>query len=219
MGTLTKETTELLERYFDAAANLYGIITLSKLLHIYNSQNEPITEEEISEFADTFDLSKKFYYIVSEEEMDDNVEDTKPMDREIVAEYLVMDYGDDELTYYYVKEEQAGKEYYVPKKEKLLRYEEDAYFEKTLSFISLRAFFRNLPGMDKERADMVAENLELDAQLGEGDIGNAMDTLSRFQVKLNDRQMDEFASLFYDMFMDSRLHIHRGHSTREILSI
>ena len=45
MGTLTKETTELLERYFDAAANLYGIITPSKLLQIYNSQNDPITEE------------------------------------------------------------------------------------------------------------------------------------------------------------------------------
>ena len=99
MGTLTKETTELLERYFDAAANLYGIITLSKLLHIYNSQNEPITEEQITEFADTFDHSKKFYYIVSEDEMYDNIDNTKPMNREIVAEYLVMDYGDDDLIF------------------------------------------------------------------------------------------------------------------------
>lgn len=219
MEALTKETTELLERYFDAAANLYGIITLSKLLQIYNSQNEPITEEQITEFADTFDHSKKFYHIVSESEMYNNIGYTRPMEREIVAEYLVMDYGDGDLSYYYVKEKQTGKEYYIPKKEKLLRYENDIYFEKTLSYISLRAFFRNLSGMDKERADVVADDLELDAQLGEGDIDNAMNTLSRLQVKLNDQQMDEFIQLFNDMFMDSRLHIHRGHSTREIISI
>ena len=219
MKTVTKETADLLERYFDAAANLYGVITLSKLLMIYNSQNEPITEEQLLEFADTFDHSKKFYDIVSEDEMYDDVEETKPMDREIVAEDLIMDFGNGDLTYYYVKEEQEGKEYYVPSKEKLLRYENNYYFEKTLSFISLRAFFRNLPGMDKERADQVADDIQLDAQLGEGDIGSAMETLSRLKVKLNDRQTDEFIHLFADLFLDSRLQIQCGHSPREMISL
>ena len=44
-------------------------------------------------------FKKKFYSIVSEDEMYDNIDNTKPMNREIVAEYLVMDYGDDDLIF------------------------------------------------------------------------------------------------------------------------
>lgn len=36
--TLSKETQDLLYRYFAAAANLYGVIEIGKLLKIYNSQ-------------------------------------------------------------------------------------------------------------------------------------------------------------------------------------
>lgn len=44
--TLSKETQDLLYRYFAAAANLYGVIEIGKLLKIYNSQNEPVSEED-----------------------------------------------------------------------------------------------------------------------------------------------------------------------------
>lgn len=82
---LSDETKHLLNRYFDAAANLYGIISLRKLLEIYNMQNEPINEDDFLEFADEIDLGHKFFDIVGEDEFYDDVDKTLPIDRDIVA--------------------------------------------------------------------------------------------------------------------------------------
>ena len=45
---LSDETKQILNCYFDAATNLYGIISLRKLLEIYNMQkkSETFVEEE-----------------------------------------------------------------------------------------------------------------------------------------------------------------------------
>lgn len=48
----TKETQDLLYRYFAVAANLYGVIEIGKLLKIYNSQNEPVSEEDFLSFVE-----------------------------------------------------------------------------------------------------------------------------------------------------------------------
>ena len=84
---LSDETKHLLNRYFDAAVNLYGIISLRKLLEIYNMQNETIDKETFLSFIDTIDLSHKFFDIVGEDEFYDDVDETLPIDRDIVAEY------------------------------------------------------------------------------------------------------------------------------------
>lgn len=55
---LSEETKLLLERYFDAAANLYGIISLKKLLEIFNMQNEPIEEVHINRGHTPNELAK-----------------------------------------------------------------------------------------------------------------------------------------------------------------
>lgn len=54
--TLSKETQDLLYRYFAAAANLYGVIEIGKLLKIYNSQNEPVSEEDFLSFAENMNF-------------------------------------------------------------------------------------------------------------------------------------------------------------------
>lgn len=54
--TLSKETQDLLYRYFAAAANLYGIIEIGKLLKIYNSQNEPLSKENFLSFVENMNF-------------------------------------------------------------------------------------------------------------------------------------------------------------------
>ena len=54
--TLSKGATQLLYQYFDAAANLYGVIPLRTLLRIYNSQNEPISEDDFVKFVESIYL-------------------------------------------------------------------------------------------------------------------------------------------------------------------
>ena len=179
---MTDEVKQLLEDYFSATANLYGIIPLWKFLEIYNSQNEPITEEEFKKFVEDFDFEGKFYDIIGEDEVFDKDEPTPLMMYDLTAEYLDEVFDKDEPTplmmydltaeYLYadgsfdefidMRDFQTMFEYYVPKKEKLLRYKDDFFYEKSLEFIDLRAFLRNLPYLTKEQADNIAEDVHLD---------------------------------------------------------
>ena len=216
MSHLNKETKLLLERYFNSASNLYGIIRLSKILEIYNSQNEPISEDDFLNFIDEIEDNEKHYYFIGEEEFFNDVAPISPIERDLVAEYLVID---DDYSYYYdVKDEQLGKPYYIPEKSKFLLYENEEYHEKTLSFISLRAFFRNQASLSKENADEIVEDICCMSNVYNGnikDIVHALDYCFSFTKSL----LKEFIPLYEDMFNDTRLHIHCGHTPNEILEI
>lgn len=214
---LNSETKALLERYFDAAGNLYGIIPLDKLLEIYNSQNEPISEEDFLSFVDEIDLEQKYFFIMGEDEFYDDVKNVPPIKRDLISEYILMEEKDPQ--YYKIKEAQIGKPYYVPAKEKLLKYEDSFYFEKTLSFISFRAFLRNQTNLTKEQADDVAEEIYCGANVHEGSVEDAFNMVNYFNRNLTGCDIDEFIRLFHDMYEDSRLHINRGHTPREMFKI
>lgn len=59
--TLSKETQDLLYRYFPAAANLYGVIEIGKILKIYNSQNEPLSKENFLSFVENMNFKVKHF--------------------------------------------------------------------------------------------------------------------------------------------------------------
>ena len=216
MTHLNEETKLLLERYFNSACNLYGIIRLSKLLEIYNSQNESISEDAFLSFIDEIEDKKKFYYFIGEEEFFNDVEPASPIERDLVSEYLVID--DDYSYYYNVKEEQIGKPYYVPEKSKFLRYENEEYHEKTLSFISLRAFFRNQPNLSKEEADEIAEDICCMSNIYNGNVDDIV-RATHYYFTFTKPLLKEFIPLYEDMFNDARLHIHCGHTPNEILEM
>lgn len=216
-SNLPVETKKLLERYLDAAANLYGIVPLSKILKIYNSQNEPIAENVFLQFVDDLDLSHKYYYIIGEDEFHDDVDIVSPIERDIVAEHIVME--DRDPMYYQIKEGQFGKPYFVPEKEKLLKYEDSLYIEKTLSFISFRAFLRNQSYLTKEKADEIAEEICSSANVDNGSIDDAIKTAEFLGFKFTNSNMSEFIRLFTDMFNDTRLHINCGHTPNEMYKI
>ena len=213
---LTEETKELLYKYFDAANQLYGIIPLYKLLKIFNSHNQPITEEQFLEFADNIDLSSKHYDIIGADEMYDNISDVKPINRELVAEYLYMV---DDDSYYELKEAQIGNTFYVPPKEKFLRYADELYFEKTLEFLSLRSFLRNLGYLSKEKADDIADEIQLISRINnDNDIEFMVDSAISMGVNLDNPSIrEEFIILCMEVNANVRKHIYRGHTYKEIM--
>lgn len=209
------ETKQLLNRYFDAAVNLYGIIPLKKLLEIYNLQNEPIDEEYFLEFVDEIDLSHKFFDIVGEDEFHDDIDETLPINRDIVAEYLLQD--EDYEGYYTTKERQLCKPYYIPDKKQFLKYEDEFYHEKPLSFISLRAFFRNQSELTKEQADEIAEDIFGMANPLEGKIDHVVSMIENVNMfHFNAYTLNEFYSLYAYMYNDTRLHINCGYTSNEL---
>ena len=218
MKQINNDTKEMIELYLDAAKNLYGVIKLSKLLSIYNSQNEPISEEQFLDIIETIDCSRKHYDFVGEDEFYENVDKVAPIERDLVAEYILFDIEDDPSYYYETKEEQIGKPYYIPEKAKLLKYADEFYYEKTLSFISLRAFFRNQPCLTKKQADELAEDIYSSANVYKTDL-EAVINLTTYVFNFDDRTLDEFVPLYMDMFHDTRLHIHCGHTFNEIVKL
>lgn len=216
INQLNNNAKALLERYLAAANNLYGIVPLSKILSIYNSQNEPISDEEFLNYIDEIDLSDKHYDIVGEDEFFNDVGVVAPIERDLIAEYLIID---DDLSYYYdVKEGQLGKPYYVPEKSKLLKYEDEFYHEKTLSFISLRAFFRNQSSLTKERADEITEDIYGSANVFNGDVASVVHLIERI-FEFDKSTLEEFIPLYIEMFNDTRLHCNCGYTPNEMLKL
>ena len=86
--TLSKETQDLLYRYFAAAANLYGVIEIGKLLKIYNSQNEPVSEENFLSFVENMNFKGKYFCVFNQDDIYDDGSETPALEQEILAEYL-----------------------------------------------------------------------------------------------------------------------------------
>lgn len=67
---LKDTTSRLLRKYFNAAANLYGIIPLRKLYGIISSQNKSlVTKEEFLAFAEIARHECEDYYILGKSEL------------------------------------------------------------------------------------------------------------------------------------------------------
>ena len=178
-------------------------------------QNETIDKETFLSFIDTIDLSRKFFDIVGEDEFYDDVDETLPIDRDIVAEYLLQD--EDFYGYFSVKEGQSGKPYYIPDKKQFLKYADEYYHEKTLSFISLRAFFRNQSELTKDRADEIADDIYGMANPLDGDIESVINMIEDMHMfHFNTYTVKEFCSLYTEMYNDTRLHINCGHTPNEL---
>lgn len=215
--TLSKETTQLLYQYFDSAANLYGVIPLRTILRIYNSQNEPISEEDFVKFVESIYLDIKHYSIFATDELFPNPPEIKTIDKNLVAEYLCFDDCDEYLD---IIELQRGKSYYIPDKKQLLKYADDVYFEKTLEFISLRAFLRNLPNLEKERADILADDIQLIVSMEKGGFTPAIQRATQFGLDFDNASIrSEFSRLCNDLCNHTRMHMHCGHTPAELYDV
>lgn len=132
--------------YIAAAAHLYGVIKLDKLVHIFNSQNsEPITTEELAKYAG--EMMERGQNIVLDDDVLFNGFLANGAEKAKLAELI---------------EGLDGKSLYVPEKEELLRYADMGYFEMTPQLEELQNFVLNNMCKDKDRV----ENLIDDIQLG-----------------------------------------------------
>lgn len=215
--SISKETAELLKTYFAAAANLYAVISLRKLLEIYNSQNEPISEEDICEFADSVDGGITHYYILSPQELyeDENKPEVKPIDRELLAEHLVI-FGD-RNEYEMIKARSRGFEYYVPPKSNFIKRADEFYIEKTPEFISVRAYLRNRPEFSREKADEMAEEVQFILTASNGAVEKAVADVQRMGLEFkNEREYEDFYILCSEAAYNTRLPIYRGNTHDEL---
>lgn len=213
---LSVETVHLLRRYFAAFANLYGVINLSDAYKIIEKQNPGmITFDELHEFSSIIAFEREHhYYIVDMDEMFDDIEGT-PKTREIVNEYLL---AVDEKDYYELIEKQNGKPFYIPEKEKLLKYEDEFYYEKTHQTEALEKFFIKKHIVGEALLDVMAEmqaSIILDGDI----IDNAFLSIGRLRIELTNREVEIFGNLLCDMANNFRIPSNRGYTPNELSKI
>lgn len=211
-----KETEKLVLDYLNAAANLYYYIPIQKLLEIYNLQNEPLTADEFCGIIEQILEEHHFFDLFSEEEIDTEEPDDKPTYEKIfLAEHLycVGDFDD----YFELKEATFGIPYHILDKKSFLKYADDLYVEKTPEFISLRAYYRNIPGLSLQMADEFALEAVDMLRISNGDIKFAFSQIEELDVfPKNQSAADKFIELLFDLRCNVRLASLRGATIKEM---
>jgi hypothetical protein len=193
---------------------LYGIIPLRKALEIYNKQNEPVAEEDFAAFSEVVRHEDHMYSILGEDDLySDCNGPCGAMDREIIAEHVLIDEDD----YEDLKAEQEGKPYYIPSKRTLLKYEDVNYYEQNAEFFAIRDFLHYHKNLTVARANDVSSDMQLAASMGEQDSQYILKDLARMGVKLKDsKEVGSFFDLYWELFNNTRMTFHRGHTPNEI---
>lgn len=143
----------LLRRYFRAMANLYGVISLYKAKEIIFSQNPKLANEEtFLAFAEIARHECENYCILGGDEVYLDVEQTRPLDREIINVSLL---DGDSALYFELKDSQRGKPYFVPDKNQLLAYEDSLFCEETPEKSALQRFMGDELGLSGEKMEDV----------------------------------------------------------------
>jgi len=211
----------MLNEYFKAFANLYGIIKVRKALDIIRKQNKEftITEEELTEMKDNlfnadYDFVDKNYFNEEEISLEDSI-----LEDEIVHEiylYSFNDQKDDDEDYRNLKIQQANKPFYIPPKEELLKYADEMYIEKSASYLSFKDY---LTGKLKiTNADELIDEMNFLAKTDEKDMGYVIDNFTRISgYTFNDiDEINEFMQHLMNFFNNTRRNSNRGYTPIEL---
>lgn len=213
-----KDTTfRTLRKYFDAMANLYGIIPLRKALEIIQSQNpQLVTEAEFCAFAEIARHEFGYYCILGEEELIAGKQKKhSPLDREIIDLGLL---DEDVDTYCEIKRLQQGKPYYIPDKEELLCYADPSYCLKTPEVTALKAFLMDTLALSDDLATTFLEDLVFDARVQEDRLQEHLNQLESWGVTFgSDAKVQRFITLYQNFHNAMRLPCNRGCTPDELM--
>ena len=211
---LSSKVIDCVHLYFEAAARLYGIIPVNKLLEIYNSQNEPIDPDVFCMAAEIIrHEADSLFSIVGKEELDPFARPSAPMDREIIDDALL---DTDPADYRNLLRGQGKKPYKILPKEEFLRYADRDYFPSTPQSTAMKYYLLR-------RGDLrwpidiwlgIQTMIEIDFSLN-----HILTCLEKEGITF-DRKHDiaEFARLYQELNNHTRKQINRGHTPSELSS-
>lgn len=215
---LTDNKSRLLRKYFNAMANLYGIITLREALAVIRhfSPRTPLTDEEFLAFAEIARHECEEYWILGLEELYIDAPVSNPLDREIIH-LLLFDSEDDR--YHATLRNQADKPLYLPEsKEALLAYDRLLDIEQTPQQKAFSDFLRARIPSDWSAAERrhvlydIFDMLRIDVDTNS--LVSFMDDLGIHVMNEND--VECFAELYMDCVNNTRLFANRGYTPHEL---
>lgn len=215
---LKDTTSRLLRKYFNAMANLYGIIPLKKAYEIISEQNPTlVTEPEFLAFAEIARHEIEDYYILGADEIYTNRAPVEPMRREIIDTLLV---ADNMEQFAQTKEIQRGKPYYVPPKKELLLYDDALYCEETPAVAAMKKFLSAGLRLNAEKAKEVFQGLLYNARCVGAGFQDLMQHMEKMGIRFRSaRDVEKFAGLYQEFHNNTRMQCNRGYTPNEMTAI
>ena len=198
--------------YFEAAANLYGIISLGALLHIYNKQNQPLSQEDFLAIAEVIRHEPNDFLILGGEVFYGDVS-TVPLEREIIqTDILECDPED----YYRLSDMQQGKRYAILPREQFLCYKDPGFMPMTPQSSDMLKFLKKrlsrLHGDAEEVLYSVHAMMRMDWPMQE-----TINGFEKFGFSFKGPQeIFEFARLYQEMSNHTRKIANRGMTPAEM---
>ncbi len=190
----------LIIQYTIALANLYGIFDKALLLDIYNRQNKAnMTQDELAaHFKQEAFILKKADIVLRGSEI-------------IKAEII------DKKYYDVLKRYKAGKDYYIPERDILLKYQADNFIEPSAQYEALKAFLKNrLPDALPNKIDETAQQIAVLCRDG-WDVQKIFDCLMQAGIYYNENfDMDITLKTITDMYNASRIWDNNGFKPNEL---
>lgn len=189
-----------LTQYIIALSNLYGMVHKDKVLEIYNSQNEDqITTKEVENHLSNPPEKLEDAFIYPHQE------------------YFVHEASLGHGAFELMLKKKSDKPYYVPKKNELLKYIDEEYFEKNKQYNALlkyvkKNFFKN----DEEGAQRLCEEIHGFCEFG-SNMQSVMDVFNDDGISFEDMdQVNEVMKLVTDLSNNIRIWENNGHTPHEI---
>lgn len=214
---LSKEQTELLEKYFEAMGHFYYIIPLKKVYDIINGQyEENYSEDDFLKFAEAVPFNQRLHCDLVGEDFDDDSK-TPIFERNLVHESILMDYDVyDDLMY----SKRGKNDYFIPPKEELLKYTDDLYEPKSPQYRAMRSFVARYQDVGAREAEDRLFELMFNIRDGVSSPLAVVNKMSRFSdIHIYAEHYYEFETLFIDLYNHIRNPHLNGYTPEEYLQM
>lgn len=193
-----RERFQLVSDYCRAAVRLYGIVSIEKLIEIFNGHNDK--EATLEEFMDVCQGS-------------DVKNDVFAFNDGFIVGIELLENGG----YEQVLNEQGDKPYYIPSKKEFLKYNEGVYFEITPQFNRLKECILSLElTKDEELAYSICEGVQIAILLG----AEVNDLFEEFEYKgvtiKNKKQVEKLLPHIGNLINHTRGIWNRGYTAKEL---
>ena len=214
---LTQEEINLIHLYMDAAANLYGLISLDELYELYNSQNKKVDVPSFLMTVFFIDQSEDNDFAVIDSVGNLQVTPEEAMKNcEIVSDYLFVE--DPEKDIRELRRAQKGKPLKILPKAEFLRFADSTYFPETpqrgAMIQYLRRLASSLPASAEDYCDCIQSVIVIDAPLQE--VLNILKEDGLTSHKNWD--LEEFAALYQNLNNHTHKHANRGNTPDELFA-
>lgn len=215
---LSREVIHCIHGYMQAAANLYGLISLDELYTLYNSQNPKVDAQLFLMAVDAINYEPDNDFLVMEKvENTHSTPEESLKDYEIVLGYLLV--NDPERSILELDQMQEGKPLKILSKAEFLRFADSTYFPETPQRRAMIRFLRSLasslPGSAEDYCSCIQSVIVIDALPGE--VLNILKDDGLFSHKNWD--LEEFMALYQNLNNSTFKHANRGHTQDELFAM